>query len=145
MPGTADRSASVVLGFDWGTQKIGVAVGQEITGTATSLPALRAVQGVPDWHEVERLVAAWQPGLFIVGIPLNMDGSESESSHRASRFARSLSGRFAIPWVGVDERLSSVAARSELAEAPDGGAALDSVAARMIVESWLDERRQARR
>jgi len=138
MPDTANPSR-VVLGFDWGTQKIGVAVGQEVTGTATPLPALRAAQGIPDWDEVGRLVAEWQPALFVVGIPLNMDGSESDSSLRAARFARRLSERFRISWVGVDERLSTAEARS--IASTDGP--VDSIAALVIVESWLRGERDA--
>jgi putative Holliday junction resolvase len=127
----------VVLGFDWGTQKIGVAVGQSATGTATPLPPLRAVQGIPDWSEVERLVEAWRPDLMIVGIPLNMDGSESESSHRATRFARRLSARLDIPWAGVDERLSSAEARYDGLVTGASPRSVDSMAARLLVESWF--------
>ena len=133
MPDTDRTRARVVLAFDWGTSKIGVAVGQRVTGTASPLPPLRAIQGAPDWDEVERLIAAWQPDLFVVGIPYNMDGSDSDSSRRATRFARRLAGRFGIGWVGVDERLSTAEARGEAgAEEP-----VDSLAARLLAESWF--------
>lgn len=133
MPDTAEAAARLVLGFDWGTRKIGVAVGQATTCTATPLPPISANQGIPDWSAVERLVAEWEPDLFVVGIPLNMDGSESESSRRARRFARRLSARFDVPWQGVDERLSSVEARYDAG----GTEPVDSVAARLLVESWF--------
>lgn len=140
MPDTAKPAPRLVLGFDWGTQKIGVAIGQAATGTATPLASIGAVQGLPDWTAIGRLVAEWEPDLFVVGIPLNMDGSESDSSRRARRFACRLSARFDIPWAGVDERLSSVEARYDAAAAR--GAAIesvDSVAARLLLESWFRE------
>ena len=143
MPATGNRGSRVVLAFDWGTRKIGVAVGQEVTGTATPLSPVKARQGVPDWDELEHLVASWQPQLFLVGIPLNMDGSESDSSRRAARFGRRLSGRFGIEWAGVDERLSTVEARNASASGESQQSSVDSQAACVIAESWLREQRAA--
>ena len=145
MPDTGNRKpprpkALVVLGFDWGTQSIGVAIGQSVTATATPLPPFRAKQGVPDWSKLQSVVEEWQPNLFVVGIPLNMDGSESESSIHAERFARRLEGRFGIPWTGVDERLSSFDVKSSLRQAGETGVtkgSIDSLTAKLLVESWF--------
>ncbi len=122
------------MGFDFGTQKIGVAVGQRLTGTATPVAIVRAVNGAPDWHELERLVVEWQPAKLIVGLPINMDDSESDMSRLARRFAQRLAGRFGVPVETMDERLSSFEVRSEhKGEQRD----IDDLAAVVILESWL--------
>lgn len=121
------------MGFDFGTARIGVAVGHSLAGTATALTTLGARDGSPDWEAISKLVTEWQPARFVVGLPLNMDGTESEMSARARKFARRLHGRFHIPCETMDERLSSHEAR-ELAEPNES---VDAVAARLILESWF--------
>ena len=129
------------MGFDFGTQSIGIAVGQEITRTASPLKPLPARDGKPDWDRLAKIVEEWQPRLFIVGMPYHMDGSESDLSKRAARFGRRLEGRLGIPWAGMDERLSSFEVRSSL---KDSGirikGPIDSMAAKLILESWLRSR-----
>lgn len=138
-------NARTVLAFDFGLRTIGVAVGNDLLGTATALRPVAARDGVPDWKQIERLIAEWQPGLLLVGLPLNMDGSESEMSRRAARFARRLNGRFNIRCELMDERLSSFEAREELACAERGRReSIDSLAARLILQSWFASRREAR-
>ena len=105
-----------VLGFDFGTKKTGVATGQSITATAAPLAPLAMRDGIPDWLVIERLLKEWQPQALLVGLPLNMDDTESELSHLARKFARRLHGRFNLPVFMVDERLTSRAARELLAE-----------------------------
>jgi len=129
----------VVLAFDYGLRRIGVAVGNPLTGTATALPVLPARDGVPDWERIRRLIGEWGPALLLVGLPLNMDGTPSAMSERAARFSRRLHGRFGIRCELMDERLSSFEARERMA-AEQGRAALDSVAACVILESWFAER-----
>lgn len=126
--------SKVVLGFDYGTQKIGVAVGQLITRTASPLTILKANNGIPDWAEIESLIDEWQPNQLVVGLPLNMDGSNSPISERAEKFARRLHGRFSLSVTTVDERLSSREARAQSTEAQ-----VDAVAAALILETWLAE------
>ncbi len=134
-----------VLGFDYGTQRIGVAVGQSITGTASPLSALKANDGVPNWDHVAALIKEWQPQQLVVGLPLNMDDSESELSARARKFANRLNGRFGLPVELWDERLSSFEARGEmLARDPkiyrDGNfkdGKVDSLSACLILEGWF--------
>ncbi|EIR95996.1 hypothetical protein YPPY45_1053, partial [Yersinia pestis PY-45] len=65
-----------IIAFDFGTKSIGVAIGQEVTGTARALTAFKAQDGTPDWQQVEKLLKEWQPNLVVVGLPLNMDGTE---------------------------------------------------------------------
>lgn len=99
-----------LLAFDYGTRNIGVASGQTLTCSATEQSPLKARDGVPDWQQVEKLLQEWQPDLVLVGLPLNMDGSESELSARARKFANRLHGRFGVKVELVDERLTSFAA-----------------------------------
>jgi len=127
------------LGFDYGTQRIGVAYGQSVSGTAKALPILPAADGVPDWTQVQTLIDTWQPDVLIVGLPYNMDGSESELLQRARKFANRLHGRFHLPCYGIDERLSSHAAEELTGTSEEP---IDSVAAQLILESWFSELRQ---
>lgn len=130
-----------LLAFDYGTKNIGVASGQSLTGSTSSLAPLKAKDGVPDWNQIETLLKDWQPDLVLVGLPLNMDGSESELSARARKFANRLHGRFGVKIELVDERLSSFEAKGEVMRA--GGSRdyknnpVDSIAARIILEAWL--------
>jgi putative Holliday junction resolvase len=128
-------AAELVLAFDYGLRHIGVAVGQSVTGTATPLTTVAARDGRPDWTAIDKLVGEWRPALVIVGLPLNMDESESPMSARARRFARQLGQRTRLPVRLVDERLTSYATRgSEPSESHAHAAAL-------IAETWLNERR----
>ena len=95
------------LAFDYGTKKIGVAVGQNITQTASPLAIIPAQDGIPDWNTIEQLIKEWQPSVFVVGMPFNMDGSENQMTLRAQKFLQRLNGRFNIPCYSIDERLSS--------------------------------------
>lgn len=135
-------SGKTLLGFDFGTKSIGVAVGQQLTGTARPLAAIKARDGVPDWNLLEKLLKEWQPDLVVVGLPLNMDGTEQPLTARARKFANRIHGRFGVAVELQDERLSTVEARAGLFET-GGYRALtkgnvDSGSAVIIVESWLD-------
>lgn len=129
-----------VLGFDFGTQSIGVAIGNPITGSASALNALKARDGIPNWDELANLIRQWQPQRLVVGLPLNMDGTEQELTTRARKFAKRLHGRYGLPVDLQDERLTTVDARASLFE--QGGyralkkGAIDSASAVVIVESW---------
>lgn len=130
------------LGFDYGTQRIGVAFGQSLTGTAQPICLLRARDGIPDWAEIESLIAEWRPNLFVVGLPYNLDGSESDLMVRAVKFANRLNGRFNKPSYGMDERLSSVEAAEQVLEENWGSkkrAAIDDIAAQIILQNWFSE------
>ncbi|GMG85914.1 Holliday junction resolvase RuvX [Biformimicrobium ophioploci] len=133
--------ARSALAFDYGLKNIGVASGQTITGTATELAPLPARDGVPDWDQVSALLREWQPQVLVVGLPLNMDGTESELSARARKFGNRLHGRFGLEVIFVDERLSTRAAKEEAAERGHRGnyasSPVDSIAARIVLEDWL--------
>jgi putative holliday junction resolvase len=131
-----------LLAFDYGTKNIGVASGQTITRSANALPPLKAKDGIPDWNQIEKLLIDWKPDLVLVGLPLNMDETESELSVRARKFANRIHGRFGCKVELVDERLTSFAAKGEIMDR--GGSRdyknhpVDSIAARLILESWLE-------
>lgn len=124
---------SYILAFDYGHKKIGVAVGQSITGTANPLQIIRAKNQKPNWQIIEHLIKEWQPEQLVVGLPLHADGSSSDSTQAAQKFMRQLQGRFNLPVHAVDETLSSHAA----AERTGADTELDAVAAQIILETWF--------
>lgn len=134
---------SVYLGFDFGYKRIGVAVGQGITKSASPLPTLIAQLGVPKWDAVGRLIQAWRPKALIVGLPTQIDGNEQYTTAASRAFADQLHQRFSLPVHLVDERLSTVEARAQLFE--HGGyrsikrTEVDSIAACIILEQWLQQ------
>ena len=131
------------MAFDFGLRQIGVATGNCLLGTATALMTLKAKDGSPDWRVVENLVAEWRPDLLVVGDPLNMDGSASDLSALAAKFARRLHGRLGLEVVMVDERLSSFEAKQESRERGHRGdykrSPVDALAAELILRTWLAE------
>ena len=132
-----------LLGFDFGERTIGVAYGQSVTQTARPLIALKAKAGQPDWEQVASLLKEWKPDALVVGSPLNMDGTEQELTAKAKKFANRLHGRFGLPVLLVDERLTTVEAKARLFE--QGGYkslqkdAIDNASAVLILESWFAE------
>ena len=131
------------LGFDFGTRRIGVAVGRALLGTASPLSPLVARDGIPDWVIIEKLVQEWKPDAFVVGLPLNMDGTASDMSIRATKFAKRLQGRFNKPYFMMDERLSSHEAKGFVIERGGnrdfGENSVDGIAASLILESWFSQ------
>lgn len=131
------------MAFDYGIKNIGVAYGQTLTGTANELKPLSARDGVPSWDQLQQLLREWQPQHLVVGLPLNMDGSDSDLCARARKFANRLNGRFGLPVTLYDERLSTRMAKEEAQERGHHGhyasAPIDSIAARLILESWFRE------
>jgi len=140
---TAPTSDATVLAFDFGTRRIGVAIGNAITRTARPLTTIGGEANAARFDAIAALVAEWRPEMLIVGRPLHADGSEHEMTARAERFARQLSGRFGLSVQCVDERFTTVAADAELVGAgvhgKDRKAARDAVAAQLILQSWFDE------
>jgi len=137
-----------VLAFDYGLRRIGVAVGNVITSTAEPLCTLRADRGHPDWEAIAGHVNAWQPGIAVVGVPSNMDGSPGELTRPAEEFAAALAQRFGLEVVTVDERLSSREAEDTLRQGRRAGTLgrrirredVDMEAARVLLRQWLDGR-----
>ena len=126
---------ATLLCFDFGTKRIGVAVGQTLTATATPLTIIPVRNNRPDWNRIGALIAQWQPQALVVGQPLNIDGSRQPLSAGVDAFARKLRGRYCLPVLRADERLSTVEARARLRNS----AAVDHVAAQVILESWLQQ------
>nr|WP_207173503.1 Holliday junction resolvase RuvX [Halochromatium glycolicum] len=133
-----------MLGFDFGPRKIGVAVGQTLTATATALETIRAQGQRPDWKRIETIIREWQPSAVVLGLPFNMDGSEEDWSGSVRRFARQLQGRFGLEVHLVDERLSSLEARRQLGVGRDKlDNRVDAHAAKLILETWLADQAAA--
>ena len=134
-----------LLGFDFGIRRIGIAVGQTLTGSARPLATVRSQGEVPDWKAIAQLVSQWQPNLLVVGLPVNMDGSAHDLAPTVQAFADELRTRFQLPVEFIDERLSSheaqqIAVAMGGRKAPASRAAkeqLDRIAAQVILETWL--------
>lgn len=135
------KPQGVALGFDYGTRKIGVAVGQLLTRSASPLSVLYRVKDEMDWTSIATLIKQWRPFALVVGIPLHMDGKTQWITTEATAFALALKDHFTIPVYVADERLTSAEARSQVFAS--GGykalkkAAIDSLAAKLILEQWL--------
>jgi putative Holliday junction resolvase len=127
----------ILLCFDYGEKRIGVAVGQTITRTASPLETVNVIKKIPDWESITRLINNWQPVSLVVGVPLTMDGSRQDMTEAASRFIRQLNGRYHLPVYEIDERLSSYEAKQRLGSSWS----IDPVAAQAILETWLSENR----
>ena len=142
----AQAPHQTVLGFDFGLKRIGVAVGQTLTRSASPLGVAPVRGGEPDWDMLGRFVAEWRPAALVVGLPYNMDLSEQEMTGHARRFAEGLAQRFPLPVHTVDERLSSHEAQAQLKERRQEGRRrvtredIDGAAACVILESWFNTR-----
>ena len=132
------------MAFDYGARRIGVAVGQAATGSASPVGVV-AVRGEPDWEALGRCVREWSPTRLLVGLPYNMDGTETSLTATCRAFSVELERRCGLPVEFVDERLTSAAATADLREARRAGARarrvrredIDAHAARLILETWL--------
>lgn len=135
--------SGVFIGFDFGFRRIGVAVGQKLTLTASPLNPLSAQQGIPQWHQIQQLIKQWHAEALIVGLPRCIDERPLYTTKAAERFADQLQQRFHLPVHLVDERLTTVEARAHLFE--QGGykkikkTSVDSIAACIILEQWLGQ------
>ncbi|MGD8484723.1 MAG: Holliday junction resolvase RuvX [Thioalkalispiraceae bacterium] len=133
-----------LLGFDFSKNRIGIAVGNELTGSITPLETLTARNQKPDWDGLTRLINEWQPDLCVVGLPLTEDGEEQEASQAARRFANQLNGRYQVPVELVDERYSTREAQSLIQASAmskkdrQNKTNIDKIAAQLILQSWLE-------
>ena len=138
---------ATVLAFDFGTRRIGVAMGNTLTSMAHPLTTIDDERTDVRFAAIAALLKEWQPGMLVVGLPTHADGKEHDMTRRALHFARQLEGRFQLPVVLVDERWTTEAAQSALDEAGmtgrKGKAVRDQVAAQLILQSWFDERAAA--
>ncbi len=132
------------FGIDYGTRKIGVAVGQTLTHTAMGIAVVPVRNGEVEWKELDSLVARWKPDAFVVGMPYNMDGTESDMTAAAQKFARRISERYKKPWHPMDERLSTRAAREitrdnaeMIGKKYNDKTKVDAMVAQLLLESWF--------
>lgn len=141
MPATPD----MVLGFDFGERRIGIATGQTITLSASPLTTLNAIDNHPDWISIEKIIKEWNPSALVVGIPSYLDGSASDMTRKAERFCRQLEGRFQLPVHRINESLTSFEAEQHLREKKQSTQhnkqEIDRMAAAIILQSWLDQLR----
>lgn len=133
----------ILISFDFGLKRIGVAIGQTVTQTARPLDTIQAKEGIPNWNAVTKLIKKWLPDALIVGVPLNMDGTDQPISTKARQFAASLRNEYQIAVYEMDERLTTKDARERLF-AQGGYKALqdgqvDRVAAQLILQNWFAE------
>lgn len=132
-----------IIGFDFGKKYIGVAVGQEITGSASPLGSIKANDGIPNWEDLTRYLKEWLPDLIVVGLPLNMDGSEQQLTKDAKKFGNRIAGRFGLNVEFQDERLTTADAKEQLFSR--GGYKnlkkdnIDAESARLIIESFFEQ------
>jgi len=126
-----------LLGFDYGTQRIGIAIGQSITGTASALCTINSSHGKPDWDRITEIIEHWRPDALVVGLPLHDDGSDSDITKAARKFAHQLEGRYQLPVYLMDERLSSHAAKQH-SKKTTSNQELDAIAAMIILQNWLE-------
>lgn len=138
------KTPRILIGFDFGMKRIGVAIGQTVTQSARPLDTIQAKDGEPNWSTLTRLIKKWLPDALVVGIPLNMDGTDQPISHHARQFAAKLRTEYKIPVHEMDERLTTKDARERLF-AQGGYKALqdgqvDRVAAQLILQNWFAEK-----
>ncbi|OYY06353.1 MAG: Holliday junction resolvase RuvX [Methylotenera sp. 24-45-7] len=134
--------SGTVLAFDFGERRIGIAVGEHLIRSANPLTTIDNESNEVRFNLITQLVNEWQPKLLVVGLPLSLDGSETEVTQLCKKFARRLNGRFNLPVVLIDERYSSVEASQLLNQSGIKGRAqkvmLDQVAAQTILQSYFD-------
>ena len=130
----------VIMAFDFGMRNIGIAIGQEITKTASTFYSIRADNGLPDWDELDKIIEEWKPDIFVVGDPLNMDGTRSNIQESTDRFSIYINKRYDIKVEKTDERLSSREAKERLEAVPIGvrdSLNKHSISAQVILEDWF--------
>lgn len=131
---------ATVMGFDYGTKHIGIAIGETLTQTSSPLTTTHPVKQKPDWDTIGQLIEEWQPNILVVGLPLNMDDSEMAITPRARRFSNQLQGRFKIDVDLIDEKLSTREAQNRLQTTKIGASGkIDAMSAKIILETWLYE------
>ena len=136
------RPNSNVIAFDFGEKKIGVAIGNSITKTAHPLETIRKIKKVERIQSIENLLKEWEPGIVVVGLPLNEDGTESRLTLLAQNFAKNIENKFKVPTVLVDERYTTVEAKILLSGSVKnirkGNQAIDQVAAQIILDAYFE-------
>ncbi len=138
-------ASDTYLGFDFGNKKIGVAVGQITTHSASPLRTLPAINQAPDWQAISQLIQEWQPVGLVVGVSKQIDGSDNLITPRMLKFCRQLEGRYQLPVYQQDETLSTFESKQMLFDdvkvsATKLWAVQDQLAAQLILQTWLNNR-----
>ena len=134
------EESGVVMAFDYGLRNIGIAIGQNITKSASTFYAVKAKEGKPDWTRLDLIVEEWRPDLFIVGDPFNMDGTKSNFQKRISKFSLDLKKRYKIKVHMMDERLTTKEAKERIKNESNllkGSTNKHSISAQIILEDWF--------
>ena len=134
------KESGVVMAFDYGLRNIGIAIGQRITKSASTFYAIKAKEGVPDWLKLDSIINEWEPSLFIVGDPFNMDGTKSEFQKKIAKFSTELKKRYEIDLHMIDERLTTKEAKERIKDKANGikdSANKHSISAQIILEDWF--------
>jgi putative Holliday junction resolvase len=149
MPDEAPRGGRhLVLSFDYGKRRIGVACGDSVSGVASPLGGIGAGPRGPQWNGIDTLIREWRPAMLVVGLPYNADGSEGAAAKAARVFAAELGRRYSLPVELADERYSSLEAGERLRGARESGLRsrrvtkidVDAAAACIILERWFSEK-----
>ena len=144
-PNAAGHEATV-LAFDFGTRRIGVAVGNTLLRVARPLTTIATEANAPRFAAVAALIETWRPDVLVVGRPVHADGTPHEMTSRAERFARQLEGRFGLEVARVDERYTTEEAEAALAQAgvraEERKAVRDQVAAQLVLQAWFDDTKE---
>jgi putative Holliday junction resolvase len=143
-PLSPKTQADTYLGFDFGNKKIGIAVGQTTTGTASPLQTLRSINQTPNWDAISSLIQEWRPAGLVVGISKQADGSDNVITPRMLKFCRQLEGRYNLPVYQQDETLSTFEAKQLLFDEVNVSAGKlwevqDQLAAQLILQTWLND------
>lgn len=144
-PLLAKTNLDTFLGFDFGTKKIGTAVGQTTTVTASPLQTIRSINQIPNWEIISKLIMEWRPAGLVVGISKQADGSDNPVTPRMLKFCRQLEGRYQLPVFQQDETLSTYEAKQLLFDEVSVSASKlwevqDQLAAQLILQTWLNDR-----
>jgi putative Holliday junction resolvase len=136
--------ARTLLRFDFGTRRIGIAVGQEITHTAQGLTTVSNIDHEPDWSAIDKLIKQWQPQLLVIGMPHHLDDRPHELQPLVQSFGDKLKARYHLPIAWIDEKLSSTEAETRIAQSTrskqrrQDKAEIDKLAAELILQTWLN-------
>ena len=128
------KAPACYMAFDYGTRRVGVAVGNSLLRRAQPLKTV-AVEGQARFAAIDALIREWQPAALVVGVPFHPDGAAHDNTHRARRFGRQLNGRFQLPVNEVDERYSTTEALADVAA--HGAADVDAASAAVMLDQFL--------
>jgi len=133
MPKKNSKPEGVIIGFDFGLRRIGVAIGQTVTQTASPETIVNSKDGKPDWEHITKLFETWQPTAIVVGLPMRLDGTEQALTQPARKFGQRLHGRYQRPVFYIEEQLSSIEAEQRGLKQKH----IDDHAAQILLENWL--------